>query len=79
LVILNSGDAAEIDFVAARRDTHSELQTTHFAYARGWIKEWDPNAEPPQQISPFPGSEQQGDWQVQFNTRWVPATGGWSY
>ena len=78
IAILNSGDGATIDFPAGglpRREPES-LRTL-LLYDRGWIKEENPNSLSDRRIEPFPGSERataegKEDWQLQYNTRWVP-------
>ena len=83
LAVLNSGDAMTVDYNLPNRPEDAGLTRTNLLYVRGWIKEWDPNAEPPERVAPFPGSEAttaetSDDWQIEYNTRWVPRTGGWN-
>ncbi|MCA9241167.1 MAG: hypothetical protein KDA37_13245, partial [Planctomycetales bacterium] len=83
MVILNAGDGVTVTFEETRQPHGERSARTQLLYVRGWIKEWDPNAEPPQRVAPFPGSdkpaaESEEDWQLQYNTRWVPSSGGWS-
>jgi hypothetical protein len=76
--IMNSGDGITVDFSAGElppREIGS--MRTLLLYDQGWIKEEDPNSLPDRRIEPFPGSDRasgddQEDWQVQYNTRWVP-------
>lgn len=75
LALLASGDGVTVDFSQSGKLSPSDSETTHLLYVRGWIKEWDPNAAPAESLSPFPGSDsasEHGDWQLEYNTRWVP-------
>jgi hypothetical protein len=77
MAILNSGDGATLEFsLAGLAAAPSGSERTLLLYARGWIKEDDPNSLPDRAVEPFPGSnsaedEGQEDWQVKYNTRWV--------
>jgi len=76
--ILNSGDGATLDFPAASLPQLAPgTVRTLLLYNRGWIKEEDPNSLSDRYVEPFPGSNRpagnhQQDWQLEFNTRWVP-------
>ncbi|HJQ81566.1 MAG TPA: FG-GAP-like repeat-containing protein [Lacipirellulaceae bacterium] len=78
MAILNSGDGVSIEFDAsglpARRPGTAR---TLLLYTRGWIKEADPNSLADRRVDPLPdtqGLETQPDtdWQLKYNTRWVP-------
>ncbi len=80
LAILNSGDGVTLIFPSADLPPEDQGRTRTLVLAtHGWIKAADPNSEPDLQVWPFPGSgapfaEEQpmNDWQLQYNTRWVP-------
>lgn len=78
LAILNSGDGATIEYTTqSLPPLESERVRTLLVYDRGWIKEEDPNSLPDRRIEPFPGSDAAPnddgeDWQLLYNTRWVP-------
>jgi hypothetical protein len=78
LAVLNSGDGTTIEFDAAVLPPLQPGNTcTLLIYDCGWIKEEDPNSLPDRRIEPFPGydsaSDADGeDWQLHYNTRWVP-------
>jgi hypothetical protein len=80
MAILNSGDGATLRFASGNLPPSGAGESRTFAlYTRGWIKAADPNSEPDIQIWPFPGSnslldktEHKSDWQLRYNTRWVP-------
>jgi tetratricopeptide (TPR) repeat protein len=87
MAILNSGDGATIEFSsAALPGKEPGSARTLLLYTRGWIKEADPNTLPDRQVEPLPtagaiqnsvvrGSPdpaQEFDWQLEYNTRWVP-------
>ncbi|MEX2093666.1 MAG: VCBS repeat-containing protein, partial [Pirellulales bacterium] len=78
IAILNSGDGATIDFPADGLPPREPGSVrTLLLYDRGWIKEEDPNSLYDRRIEPFPGSDRvsgddREDWQLQYNTRWVP-------
>jgi hypothetical protein len=78
LAILNSGDGATIDFpVAALPKLEPNTARTLLLYTRGWIKEVDPNSLADRFVEPLPGAKEaptleENDWQLQYNTRWVP-------
>jgi enediyne biosynthesis protein E4 len=78
LAILNSGDGATIAFATQSLPPLEPGRIrTLLVYDHGWIKEDDPNSLPDRQIEPFPGSdaaptEDGDDWQLLYNTRWVP-------
>ncbi len=79
MAILNSGDGATIEFSAsplpARAAGHC---ATLMLYTRGWIKEADPNTLPDRRVEPLPVVRESPDaappvdWQLEYNTRWVP-------
>jgi len=72
--ILNSGDGATIVFPAAGLAPREAATARTLAlYTYGWIKAGDPNGTMALEVVPFPGSDAPGgDWQLEFNTRWVP-------
>lgn len=78
IAILNSGDGATIDFPARDLPPREPgSMRTLLLYDRGWIKEENPNSLSDRGIEPFPGSERvprdgRDDWQLKYNTRWVP-------
>ncbi|MEX2317560.1 MAG: FG-GAP-like repeat-containing protein [Pirellulales bacterium] len=79
LAILNAGDGATLEFPAAALPPREPGSArTLLIYSVGWVKSGDPNDMSPLRITPFPGSDAPvgdaagGDWQLQYNTRWVP-------
>jgi tetratricopeptide (TPR) repeat protein len=79
LAILNAGDGATIEFPAAVLPPREpSTARTLLLYSVGWVKSGDPNDTMPLRITPFPGSDAPasdadgGDWQLEYNTRWVP-------
>jgi hypothetical protein len=79
MAIMNSGDATTVEFPASGlRPREPNLARTLALYSHGWVKEGDPNSTSEAKVTPFPGSDQPlanqpgGDWQLQYNTRWVP-------
>jgi hypothetical protein len=78
MAILNSGDGATIEFLADKLPPQGPgTERTLALYTRGWIKEADPNTLPDRRVEPLPEtgvatSESTGDWQLEYNTRWVP-------
>jgi hypothetical protein len=78
LAILNSGDGATIEFDAAALPMRQRgTARTLLLYTRGWIKEADPNSLADRRVDPLPGSQgiepqSDNDWQLEYNTRWVP-------
>jgi hypothetical protein len=78
MAILNSGDGASIEFDAAALPARRPgTARTLLLYTRGWIKEADPNSLADRRVDPLPdrqGIETQPDtdWQLKYNTRWVP-------
>jgi hypothetical protein len=81
MAILNSGDGATIEFFADKLPPQEPgTERTLALYTRGWIKEADPNTFPDRRVEPLPEtgdatSETIGDWQLEYNTRWVPQHG----
>jgi hypothetical protein len=81
LAILNSGDGVTVTFPAGGLPAPQPGALRSLAlFTRGWIKAADPNSEPDISVWPFPGgdgafdeSAPGQDWQLQYNTRWVPA------
>ncbi|MCA9260394.1 MAG: hypothetical protein KDA61_14380, partial [Planctomycetales bacterium] len=76
-VVFNAGDGVTAAFAFGDLPPLKQgRRRTLLAYARGWIKEADPNALAGTRIEPFPGSEanaaSEDDWQLKFNTRWTP-------
>jgi hypothetical protein len=50
---------------------------TLLLYTKGWIKEADPNTLPDRRVEPLPDGgvatdDGSDDWQLEYNTRWVP-------
>ncbi len=78
LAILNSGDGATIEFTArSLPERRPDTVRTLLLYTRGWIKEVDPNTLPDRFVEPLPGrdtaaNDDGADWQLEYNTRWVP-------
>jgi hypothetical protein len=57
---------------------------TLLLYTRGWIKEADPNSLADRRVEPLPESKQNqtqsdADWQLEYNTRWVPRRVGQAF
>ncbi len=81
LAILNSGDCATVSFPAGSLPAPRSGETRTLAlFTRGWIKAADPNSEPDMNVWPFPGAASgfdddrpESDWQLRYNTRWVPS------
>jgi hypothetical protein len=79
MAILNSGDAATIGFDAVQLPPRpAGMARTLMLYTRGWIKEADPNSLADRRVEPLPEpsrttSTVADDWQLEYNTRWVPA------
>jgi hypothetical protein len=84
MAVLNSGDGATLEFAADRLPQRTpDTSRTLLLYSRGWIKEADPNSLADRGVSPLPDADLapdgpldeslEGDWQLQFNTRWVPS------
>jgi tetratricopeptide (TPR) repeat protein len=77
-LILNAGDGATLEFPADQLPPREPgASRTLLVYSRGWIKSGDPNGTSKPEVAPFPGSDAPpsgpaGDWQLEFNTRWVP-------
>jgi hypothetical protein len=78
LAILNSGDGSTIEFDAAALPARPPgAARTLLLYTRGWIKEADPNSLADRRVDPLPDrqdieAELEADWQLEYNTRWVP-------
>jgi tetratricopeptide (TPR) repeat protein len=78
MAILNSGDAATIEFDAPTLSARSPGTTrTLMLYTRGWIKEADPNSLADWRVEPLPDAsrpdrQSDADWQLEYNTRWGP-------
>ncbi|HEX2474185.1 MAG TPA: FG-GAP-like repeat-containing protein, partial [Lacipirellulaceae bacterium] len=78
MAILNSGDGAAIEFDAAALPVRQPGKArTLLLYTRGWIKEADPNSLADRRVDPLPKSQgiepqSDADWQLEYNTRWVP-------
>ena len=78
MAILNSGDGATLEFPSATLPPReATTNRTLLLYTRGWIKEENPNSLADRNVAPFPGSdlgesEATDDWQLEYNTRWVP-------
>jgi tetratricopeptide (TPR) repeat protein len=78
VAILNSGDGATIEFDAAALPARSpSTARTLLLFTRGWIKEADPNSLADRRVDPLPGAQDSetqsdADWQLEYNTRWVP-------
>jgi hypothetical protein len=79
MAILNSGDGATIEFSARELPAREPgMARTLLLYTKGWIKEADPNTLPDRRVDPLPveGGDpdvaNSSDWQLEYNTRWVP-------
>jgi hypothetical protein len=78
MAILNSGDGTTIEFAASSLPVRQpNTARTLLLYTRGWIKEADPNTLPDRRVEPFPDAGEASrdatdDWQLEYNTRWVP-------
>jgi tetratricopeptide (TPR) repeat protein len=76
--ILNSGDGATLEFPSDRLPKRTPgTARTLLLYTRGWIKEVDPNSLEDRRVEPLPGGDStsdadESDWQLEYNTRWVP-------
>jgi hypothetical protein len=78
MAILNSGDGATMEFDAGQLPPlPTDMARTLLVYTRGWIKEADPNSLADRRVEPLPEIETvkpiDDDWQLEFNTRWVPS------
>jgi hypothetical protein len=77
-LILNAGDGATLEFPADQLPPREPgAARTLLVYSKGWIKSGDPNGTSKPEVAPFPGSDAPnagpaGDWQLEYNTRWVP-------
>ena len=76
MAILNSGDGATMEFSAAALPARAPgTARTLVLYTRGWIKEADPNTLADRRVDPLPNADGAAppiDWQLEYNTRWVP-------
>jgi tetratricopeptide (TPR) repeat protein len=78
MAVLNSGDGATIEFDAASLPARRPgTARTLLLYTRGWIKEADPNSLADRRVDPLPEAQDvetqpDTDWQLKYNTRWVP-------
>jgi len=84
LVLVNAGDALTLQFDADALPPVPEDHTrTFFFYSVGWDKDEDHNVVDGDTVEPLPASEpgrrpafdENGaaeDWQIRYNTRWVP-------
>lgn len=75
MVLMACGDGVTVWAPNVGAPVPNDEVTTPLLYVRGWIKEWDPNAVPAESLAPFPGSDRStgpDDWQLEYNTRWVP-------
>ncbi|MEK7730219.1 MAG: hypothetical protein AAB363_00015, partial [Planctomycetota bacterium] len=82
MAILNSGDALTLDFdAAALPPVQSGMVRSFFFYSVGWDKDADHNVVKGDTVDPLPveGESADGnsvddeeDWRIQYNTRWVP-------
>jgi hypothetical protein len=85
MAILNSGDAATIEYHAAALPAlRPGNARTLLLYTRGWIKEADPNSLADRRVDPLPDSQgnqmpSDADWQLEYNTRWVPRNVGQAF
>jgi hypothetical protein len=79
MAILNSGDAATIEFDAGSLPPRpAGTARTLLLSTHGWIKEADPNSLADRRVEPLPPTDHDMspstfDWQFDYNTRWVPA------
>jgi hypothetical protein len=82
LAILNSGDGVTLKFDARRLGpVPAGMARTFALFTRGWIKEEDPNSLDDRAVSPLPDQQLSsdrsvGDWELEYNTRWVPRESG---
>jgi hypothetical protein len=78
MAILNSGDGATIEFDGSALPVRPPgTARTLLLYTRGWIKEADPNSLADRRVDPLPEMQSDTtqtdvDWQLEYNTRWVP-------
>jgi len=79
MAILNSGDALTLRFDAASLPASSPaLRRSFFFYSVGWDKDGDHNVVAGETVEPLPVNDPASplsapDWQMEYNTRWVPA------
>jgi len=73
LVLLNGGDALELQFAAAELPPLEHGRTrTYFFYSVGWDKDGDHNVVHGDSVEPLPVVAEDDDWRIRYNTRWVP-------
>jgi len=80
IAILNGGDALRLDFAAADFPPRAAGTTrSFFFYSVGWDKDSDHNVVNGDTVLPLPVVAAPGDsgdsgrdWQLEYNTRWVP-------
>jgi len=82
MAILNSGDALTLDFaVAALPPVQNGMVRSFFFYSVGWDKDADHNVVEGDRVDPLPvegeppygnSVDDEEDWRLQYNTRWVP-------
>ncbi len=73
LVILGAGDAVELEFAADAFPPPSAGKVrTFFFYSVGWDKDGDHNVIDGDTVEPLPVADASDDWQVRYNTRWIP-------
>jgi Tfp pilus assembly protein PilF len=79
LVLLNGGDALTLRFDAGSlAPPPAGLRRSFFFYSVGWDKDGDHNVVDGDRVEPLPVNNaadplSESDWQMQYNTRWVPA------
>ena len=75
---LDGGDALTLEFDASTLPPVGEgLQRTFFLFTVGWDKDADYNVVQGDTVEPIPVGDpnrmgSQDDWQLDYNTRWVP-------
>jgi len=73
LLIMNGGDALTLRFAPHALPPLTQGWTrTLFFYSVGWDKDADHNVVAGDTVEPLP-VRAEGDWEVEYNTRWVPA------
>ncbi len=82
-VILNAGDAVTLRFNAARLpELRRGAVRSFFFYSVGWDKDGDHNVVDGDQVEPLPvtapaAADDESDWRLRYNTRWVPGDRFW--
>jgi DNA-binding SARP family transcriptional activator len=72
-VILNGGDALTLGYAAGDLpDAPAGMVRSFFFFSVGWEKDADHNVVGGDTVEPLPVGDADIDWQVQYNTRFVP-------